>query len=101
MDTQIAKLIELLEKASPLIWETALRQVYIDGITWLVIAMVLATLGCVCFYIHRKNDDWGGGELLFAGSILFVLGTLCLLSSLERFSNPNWAAIQLIMGLVK
>lgn len=106
IDEVLRKLIDFLQEASPLVWSTLLKQVYVDAagnIAWsvglLVIAFVLYKAGK---YGKENATDYNmSGEMgwiawvlcAFAGAGSFGL----LVDAMKNFANPEFYAIQYIL----
>ena len=102
--TELAEqLIALVQEASPVVWAALMRQVYIDAARALVIAVVLAITAVVVviagFYAWKKWDD--AGALFFSLALAPIPGLISLMeliSAAQRYLNPAYYAIRLILG---
>lgn len=112
MDELLRELIEFLKNASPMVWETLHRQVYVQAAQyafWLVL-FGAAVIPCVVlvrkFLELREEDEWGDHELPIAlglmGCALFgILAAFCLVSAVSRLINPDYYAIQIILNSLR
>ena len=127
MEEMITKLIQLVESASPMLWEIARRQVILNMI-WIMIPIILFVgigIGCICFgrqqwNKHRKKEEeaktgvdennWGHfsddyitfARWWFAGAWISVLIAFGYLVYLFGFIfNPKYYAIQKLIQLIK
>ena len=108
----LSKLVEFIESASPVIWETARRQVVVDlvqSIVWMVLCAI-ATYVCVKWskYFWRKHqeDKYGYHEV----SVGFLIGGAAIAALIVAVSlthiigvaiNPNYYTIRLLLGYVQ
>ena len=106
--TIITELIEFLKTASPIVWQSLIKQVYSEAIVDLVWGLFL---GGICFGLaklfiygseqYKKDDysDWGWGKLVAligsgtAGLISFGL----IVTALQWFANPEFYAIRFLL----
>lgn len=113
MDILIAELIEFVKTASPIVWEIFMRQVYMQAIGYLIwaVALIVAAFG------SKKFGDWFGVKeetqrqfetyevgkwFCYVCAPMFALGVLALLTSMIfRFANPDYYAIQLLLGHIQ
>ena len=105
----LSKLVEFIGSASPVIWETARRQVVVDlvqSIVWMVLCAI-ATYVCVKWskYFWRKHqeDKYGCHEVsvgfLIGGAVFAALIATVLLTHIIGVAiNPNYYAIRLLLG---
>ena len=114
----ITKIANQLGVASEHIWGVLVRQAYVEGITDLMLCLVIIVL-TVCYwkfirYAHKKicyqseKDSWDsdilapiyvtGAILGFIGAILFVIG---MSSAVGKFLNPEYYALQILTNLIK
>ena len=110
-DEILQKLIEFIENASPLIWDTLVRQVYTEAAGMLLGAIFLVA-GIVVLaslakrWNEKAQDDALGMWDVWSGTSYFViagatLGSFaCLLSASMRLANPEFYAIKLILSLI-
>lgn len=111
--TDISKILDILvERVGPMgqaTWETMLRQVQIGaallrawGLALCVIVLLLAGLGgMICRAESRKeyNQDTSPGCLCFVIAFFFaIIAAVLFTDAYQRFSNPAYYAIQLLMG---
>jgi len=115
MEELIKKLIELVENASPKLWELAMRQVIVNNISNIVLLLALVVYVYLCIkftpkFVKLAHDDdidrniFGMMVLIVCwvvavASILMVLVNTSTL--LTGFVNPEYAAIYNLLQLVK
>ena len=109
----LSKLVEFIESASPVIWETARRQVVVDlvqSVVWLVICAVIAYFSCTKWIPHlwrkHKEHKFDGYDiaavLLTIGAVIAALAAVGLLTHVVGVAvNPNYYAIRLLLGYVQ
>jgi hypothetical protein len=111
MNESIERLIDIVQKASPTIWQAAYRQVFIDGVENCVCALAFLM---VAIYLWRlrprlwaayKADESSCNDL---GTVVALVGFMfavglavgCLCFALDNFANPTFAAIKALAELV-
>jgi hypothetical protein len=106
MDELIQKLIEFVETASPVLWESAYRQVYVEVAQLVIVIIVAILLGLGGFALRRKQKQLDGdddGILWLPISSLWVCSVACLWMGVSgiigHLLNPNWYAIKILLGL--
>ena len=113
MNEVLGKLIEFLQSASPLVWQTLLKQVYLSAIGDVLFATGCAAVAFVCWLkasAYRKEttdvfteDNWDNHFTLFVWlrsasiALLFVF-SIAAYQGAMRFINPEYYAIQLILA---
>lgn len=113
MDELLKELIEFIKSASPMVWETFQRQVYVAAaysIVWGVIALVsgIALLWLARYWYNKKqqiSDHYDRLDYSMGTWLSVILGVSILAGSLAFFMdaaahymNPNYYTIQLILG---
>ena len=113
IDTVLQKLVEFVETASPFLWETLYRQVYVQvfqNLFWALILLVLTfasyKLYQYCKVKKEEDGEYSSWEIgIFFGvtvAVIFpILSLVCFSEVVVRLMNPNYYAIQLILGSVK
>lgn len=112
IDTVLQKLIEFVETASPFLWETLYRQVYVEVFQYLLWVLLMLALIFASYKLFRysemrkKEDEYSDWEIGVWISVVFMVGlpiiSLSILSEMiSRLINPNFYAIQLILGTIK
>lgn len=113
MDAALSELITFLKEASPLVWSTLIKQVYVEAfanIAWaiglVVISYLLAKFAKHCDVMQEEdsyNDtEWGIGKFfsyfgsVVAGCVSFGL----LVSAIMHFANPEFYAIRFILSTI-
>lgn len=103
---------QLVQKYGQAVYDAALRQVYIDTVTfalWAIVALAAffgMLRGASWARRHRENagsydaGDWMLGSIFFyIGAGIFALITgLLVTQAIVYVVNPTWAAIQIILG---
>ena len=112
MDEMLLKLIEMIEKASPAVWDIVNRQVYSDAFEKFVWAMVLLVFGLIFFKLatlaHKNAEGSEKFEWEVATTFFYLLGLLSSLAFLsfsvyviKMLYNPQFYAIQYLINSVK
>jgi hypothetical protein len=103
MNDTIQRLVEWLNNASPIVWQAAYRQVWIDGIENLILFGVTTVVGIWGFRLLRKNwDDLEEGALFGSLGVIVagILSAVFLTCVIDCFVNPTFQAIKNLAGLV-
>jgi hypothetical protein len=56
MDTALLELVKFLKEASPLVWEAAIRQVYVVGFAGLAGGLFLLFLSVICAVLYWRME---------------------------------------------
>lgn len=117
MDELLRELIEFVQQASPMIWETLVRQVYVQAMqsaVWSVFWLLLVGVSVKALaWFNRRDHD---GDLvmvdeygtnaehalgvvfsIFTALVASVLFFYCVVDFVSRLANPDYYAIQLIL----
>lgn len=113
MGTLLQELVTYLKEVSPMLWETLMRQVYMNAVAtsaWAVAMLVLAGISLyVCRKAYKKtsaeNREWSSSVIdemsVIFGAVGFVTGVIvfmiCITMAIPMFLNPQYYAIQLIL----
>lgn len=113
MNEALTQLIEFIKNASPLIWSTLIKQVYIEAIAtvvWsvglIILCIVFAKIGSYGLKLYREdeytNSEWQEGYIFsFIGSVICGAISFSLaVSALMHFSNPEFYAIRYIISIL-
>jgi hypothetical protein len=109
IDEVLKQLIDFLQTASPMVWETLIKQVYITGLSYVLWGAGLGVASFYCIkvgnYGRRQMEDdadWFGGAILaFVGAALTGVTSFGLLvSAIAHFINPEFYAIQYILAQI-
>lgn len=101
MEEMIVELIEFLKNASPVIWESFVRQARIEGVSYIVWSLILFAVvffgyrvGRDLFESDEEIDMWFrfGSFAVCVGS--GFLGIYYLIEGLMWLSNPEFYAIR-------
>ena len=102
----LRQMIQWIEGVAPVTWEAAVRQIYMDALGLAVMALPLWTIILLCirylwrFYRTNEGDD----DLVIGaaiGSLICAIAAVGLtFSTVARFMNPNWYAIERLMNLL-
>lgn len=101
----LQKLIDLVQTASPVVWEAAMRRVYVVVIADLVWGAVLfACAYYLALYARSKNDEWYSDDSIryivyFGIGLLSILGGLVVTSGLMWLGSPTYSAIKFLLDL--
>jgi len=109
IDKTLQTLIDFLQMASPVIWETFIRQVYISAYLDFVWAGVFLIVSLAMWRWSRhfevRNDDRDDEEAMWICRAISVAALMICLVLVDvvvvQLSNPNYYAIQLIMKQLK
>ena len=112
IDTVLQKLIEFVETASPFLWETLYRQVYVQVVVHVIWMIIFIGLAAVCYKLFQygklekaKDDDteWIFGLVLggIGATVFTVFSVIELEECIIRLINPNYYAIQLILSNIR
>ena len=99
MDVLLQQLIETLNKTAPVVWEIAVRQVYVNAWVSVFWAVMLVILIFVANVLFKKNYS-GAGDAVLVRALSFLLGALALFlltDAFMKFANPQYYAIDLIL----
>lgn len=110
MDDAIVRLIELIEKASPQLWDIAMKQVSLTIMEYQIIRWVAVAFaaGCFAFVViakrkARKDDEWAAP--MWMGVLGTIIALVVILSYhwdiLKITLNPEFYALQTLLELVK
>jgi len=108
MNETLSQLMEFLKEASPMVWETLIKQVYVEAVrdfTWSILFFI------VCFFLVKTgvygqkqseenyNSDWSSGMwFAYIGAGISGLIALIVLSSvITHVINPEFYAIRFIL----
>jgi hypothetical protein len=107
MNDAIQKLVDAVQKASPVVWQAAYRQAYLSGFEWLLLLIVLIAITTILtkmglFYHRRDESDDGIGVVLcsIGAGISLIVSTFIVATVLDCFVNPTFQAIREIKGLL-
>lgn len=81
MNEAMQKLVDAVQKASPVVWDAAYRQAKIDAWENIFAIAVLAVLIYGCYRIGKyflRDDDKDSGGAVVAASIIGVILTIIL-----------------------
>jgi len=109
IDQALQDLINFIKNAAPMVWETLIRQVYNDAITYTFWALTLLVFTIILFRVGKRwektseeeHDDSGICMLPYAFAVIFIIAIPILISNAIRmFVNPNFYAIKSILGMI-
>ncbi len=104
IDITLQKLIEFLQTASPVVWDSLMKQVYANAYANLFWGAFLGVLFPIILYVLiRKLGDWddaedGTKEIFFFFAFVF-LACGCYLATIgfKELYNPTFYAIKMII----
>lgn len=95
MNEAMQKLIDAVQKASPIVWQAAYRQVWIDGIENLLLTVFFAVSASLLWKWRKRVEDEVGQVLLAVLAMASMgLTVIAFLFTLDFFLNPTFAAIK-------
>ena len=105
MNEALKKLIDVVQQASPVIWQAAYRQVFVDGAEFALLFIVFVLSAILLWEFGRKLADDNADEfgVFFArlGAVVAAwVSLIFFVSMLDCFLNPTFAAIKEIKGLL-
>lgn len=127
MDEALQKLIDFVEQAAPVMWEASYRQSYVVAIRDLLffIGMMALAVYCARWYFHfgdlvnvinekiAQETGWSSGlktdrenaqlaRGIFAFLVIVIVGAAILVVGgvIGRIINPDYYAIQNLIGLI-
>jgi len=112
IDEVLQKFIEFVQNASPYIWQTLIKQVYVEAFGYLLFGVGLTAVSVILFkvgekaYIKAQNERFYDGELLYFLSFAFsgvagFVAFLFLVSAVKWFVNPDFYAIRFILESIQ
>lgn len=101
----LSELVKFLQEVSPLVWQSLIKQVYVEAVGFLMWGIGLAA---ICPPVARwakarlEDDDTDiPAVLAFICIVIAVLVSLMLLTSaIQHFINPEFYAIRFIVSSV-
>ena len=101
----LQQLVEWVKTASPVLWQAAYRQVYVNGIEEIIGIVFFAALAFFGLSRVRENwDEWDEVVVFFAvlGVLVsFIISFAFLFGAIDDFANPTFQAVKNLAGLVK
>ena len=109
----LGQLVEFVQEVAPMVWRIAMKQVMVEAVQWGMAAvfslMVVAVLVLVARYFYKKcnedNEDIEDIEnVLFPSALAVILFAFSLFFVAEvagRLINPEFYAIQLLLGFAQ
>lgn len=109
----IRQLIEFIQTSAPVVWDSLIRQVYVEAFGSALVMVVLIIAGIALLRLSLKlkreedareysddADDWWWGALAL-GILFLLLASVSLYMGIARLVNPIYYAIQLILPVVQ
>lgn len=101
-DEVLLKLIEMVESASPVIWDAALRHVYVVVVADLIWGIILlGSAYAVYRFARRMWDEWDNDDpqiiSVIVIALLVLFGALVITSGLMWLGSPEYAAIRFLL----
>ncbi len=114
IDETLRKLIEFIQDASPVVWQTLIKQVYVEASARILWALALLVLGYLVIKLvnakkKKYDEDYDDGQFLedsawavgyIIAAVIFIIAFALFVSSLMRFMNPQFYAIRFILGTI-
>lgn len=112
MDQAFLKLIEMIEKASPAVWEIVNKQVYVDATESFLWALILGGIAITLFkfipFFKKKEieDSYEMWDIALIFSwviapISLLVSLVFLMDALKMLYNPQFYAIQYLINNIK
>lgn len=110
MEEMLRKLIDKGIELSPAIWEVFMRQAIVNGLYQLFVSVVLlvAVVALGVFARRRfKEEEEGAGDYfdsaiaVFVVLIHLVVFLITLYSAFSNLVNPEYAAAQMILSMIR
>ena len=115
IDEALRQLIEFINTASPVIWESTIRQVYVETFAKLIWMVGLAVAGFYLMklgnYFGKKKDkasysdefEYGVASALayIFSAIAITISFSLMVSAITHFANPEFYAIQYLINTLK
>ena len=102
MNEPIQQIADAIKAASPVIWESALKQVRIDGIECLIAGVVFLTMASITIYkgVRSRGIDEDDYYILWwtAASVGTIISSVAIVYAINCFFNPTYTAIKYILG---
>ena len=101
----LSELVKFLQEVSPLVWQSLIKQVYVEAVGYLMWGIGLAVIcpPVVKWAKARLEDDDTDIPAIFAfiGVVIAAPVSLLLLTSaIQHFINPEFYAIRFIVSSV-
>lgn len=111
---KLVELVTQLQGIAPQVWEVAMRQVTVQlylSLIWLFVGIV-GTIGGIAWLrsiVKRGDESWDGPEdqvgWALIAAIILVLSLIVVgragPSVLQYTLNPQWSAIELLLGKIR
>lgn len=116
IDQVLQKLIEFLENASPLVWNTLIKQVYVEAFSTIAWAILLIFFCIAALVVAQKLKIEGDKEITkgrydednnpyfgmvwasrLASLILGIVSFSFVITAIQYIINPEYYAIQMII----
>lgn len=109
IDQVLQDLINFIKNTAPMVWETLVRQVYNDAITYFFWALTLLVFTIILWRAGKKwekaceeeDDDSGYFMAPYILAVVFAIIIPVLISTgIRMFVNPNFYAIKSILTMI-
>jgi hypothetical protein len=102
IDTLLTQLIDFVKATSPILWETLVRQVYVETLGCALTGIFAMALASLCFVAGKRCNVSDGDRsvqvVIWIVAIGFLgVGGMFLFSALAHILNPNYYAIRIII----
>ena len=109
MDESLIEIVSMVREVSPVVWSATLKQMTFTAWSDLVFAIALlasSVLTCKKGLEMKKVDTYSDNELIavflvMLSVVIAMMAALALQSSIGKFINPEYYAIQDIMSVIK
>lgn len=94
-----------LEGPARYAFDLAVRQVFIEGVAWVIVGSIIAAVGLVAIAaaLRSESDDDGPFMALILGGAAFIGGLLATVFAglVDRALNPEWAALMRLVDTIR
>lgn len=109
-DEQFQQLIQVLGEVGSTAYASAIKGVYVEGATSILLFVILAGVGAACLasvwrMVKSADGDWYEIDpvIIFPSIgmvLLFVFSVVSLCTGINYLLAPDWYALQRLAGLV-
>lgn len=93
---ELEQILDILQERGGWAWEAAMRQVYVNGFAWIVVAVLIFTAAGAVLWFTREDYDrvpsFGFAAFLTGLGIFILLGP-----PLGMVANPEYHALEMLL----